>query len=73
VCQQAGVPLEAVSLQREYQEHVVGYLVQEAAAGRTPNPDIMCNSRIKFGVFHDQVGSHFLTWPRTTFLIGPPS
>ena len=59
VCGQAGVPLEAVSLQREYQEEVVGYLVGEAAAGRTPNPDIMCNSRIKFGVFHDRVGRHF--------------
>ena len=59
VCAQAGVPLEAVSLQREYQDEVVGYLVAEAAAGRTPNPDIMCNSRIKFGVFHDRVGTHF--------------
>ena len=59
VCEQAGVPLEAVSLQHEYQEHVVGYLIAEAAAGRTPNPDIMCNSRIKFGVFHDRVGTHF--------------
>ena len=59
VCQQAGVPLESISLQKEYSEHVVGYLLAEAAAGRTPNPDIMCNSRIKFGVFHDRVGRHF--------------
>ena len=59
VCKQAGVPLESVSLQHEYQEHVVGYLVNEAAAGRTPNPDVMCNSRIKFGVFHDRIGRHF--------------
>ena len=59
VCEQAGVPLEAVSLQKEYQERVVSYLVDESAAGRTPNPDIMCNSRIKFGVFHDRVGRHF--------------
>ena len=59
MCEQAGVPLEAISLQREYQERVVSYLVSEARAGRTPNPDIMCNSRIKFGVFHDRVGKHF--------------
>ena len=59
VCSQAGVPLEAISLQREYQDHVVSYLVDEAAAGRTPNPDVMCNSRIKFGVFHDRIGVHF--------------
>jgi len=59
VCEQAGVPLEAISLQREYSQHVVGYLLSEAAAGRTPNPDIMCNSRIKYGVFYDRVGRHF--------------
>jgi len=59
VCKQAGVPLEAISLQAEYQEQVVSYLVSEAAAGRTPNPDIMCNSRIKFGAFHDRIGQHF--------------
>ena len=59
VCNQAGVPLEAVSLQSEYQQQVVSYLVTEAATGRTPNPDIMCNSRIKFGVFHDRIGKHF--------------
>ena len=58
-CRQAGVPLESVSLQDEYQRHVVGYLVAEAAAGRTPNPDVMCNSRIKFGVFHERIGRHF--------------
>ena len=59
VCAQAGVPLEAVSLQEEYHSRVVSYLVDEAKAGRTPNPDIMCNSRIKFGAFHEQVGRHF--------------
>lgn len=54
-----GVPLEAVSLQREYWDQVVKYLIDESARGRTPNPDIMCNSRIKFGMFHDYVGRHF--------------
>ena len=42
-----------------YQASVVSYLLQTAAAGRTPNPDILCNSRIKFGVFHERVGRHF--------------
>ena len=59
VCAQAGVPLEAVSLQQEYQQEVVGYLVAEAEAGRTPNPDIMCNTRVKFGAFQRHVGRHF--------------
>jgi tRNA U34 2-thiouridine synthase MnmA/TrmU len=35
---------------------VVQYTLAEARAGRTPNPDIMCNSRVKFGTFYDYVG-----------------
>jgi len=50
---------QAVSLQREYWDQVVSYLITEAKEGRTPNPDIMCNSRIKFGMFYDYVGKHF--------------
>ncbi len=37
----------------------MSYLVNEARDGRTPNPDIMCNSRIKFGMFYDYVGKYF--------------
>lgn len=59
VCEQAGVPLEVVPLQHEYWEQVVSYTVREAREGRTPNPDVMCNSRIKFGMFYDHVGKHF--------------
>jgi tRNA (5-methylaminomethyl-2-thiouridylate)-methyltransferase len=57
VCDQAGVPLEQISLQREYQDRVISYTLQEARQGRTPNPDIMCNSRIKFGCFYDAIAS----------------
>lgn len=59
VCQQAGVQLETVSMQREYWERVVSYTIDEARRGRTPNPDIMCNTRVKFGAFYDEVGTHF--------------
>lgn len=59
VCEQAGVPLEVVPLQKEYWEQVVSYTIREAREGRTPNPDVMCNSRIKFGMFYDHVGKHF--------------
>ena len=59
VCDQLGVPLETVSLQKEYWDKVVQYTFDEARLGRTPNPDIMCNSRIKFGMFYDYVGRHF--------------
>ncbi|CAM9231192.1 unnamed protein product [Discosporangium mesarthrocarpum] len=59
VCRQCSVPLEVVSLQKEYWEHVVAYTVREAREGRTPNPDVMCNSRIKFGMFYDYIGKRF--------------
>lgn len=43
VAAQCKVPLEAVSMQKEYFDLVVGHTVAEAARGRTPNPDILCN------------------------------
>lgn len=55
VCEQVGVPLETISLQTEYKQRVISYTVQEASNGRTPNPDIMCNSRVKFGCFYDAI------------------
>jgi tRNA (5-methylaminomethyl-2-thiouridylate)-methyltransferase len=55
VCAQAGVPLETISLQDAYKERVISYTVSEAEHGRTPNPDIMCNSRIKFGCFYEAI------------------
>mmetsp|Transcript_5524 Transcript_5524/g.19010 ORF Transcript_5524/g.19010 Transcript_5524/m.19010 type:complete len:447 (+) Transcript_5524:84-1424(+) len=51
VAKQAGVPLEVVPLSTEYWDEVVKHTVGEVAKGRTPNPDVLCNSRIKFGAF----------------------
>lgn len=59
VCEQAGVPLRIVPLQREYYERVVGYALAELRAGRTPSPDIFCNRRIKFGLFPERIESEF--------------
>lgn len=58
-CAQLNVPLRVLSLQKEYHEKVVGYTVAEVRAGRTPNPDIFCNTWIKFGVFYDAIGQEF--------------
>lgn len=55
VCEHVGVPLESISLQEAYREKVISYTVSEAEQGRTPNPDIMCNSRVKFGCFYDAI------------------
>jgi tRNA-uridine 2-sulfurtransferase len=48
-----GTPIEAVNFAREYKERVFSYFLREYEAGRTPNPDILCNSEIKFKAFLD--------------------
>jgi hypothetical protein len=53
------VPLSVVPLTSEYWDHVVKHCVSEIHAGRTPNPDIFCNSRIKFGAFFDYLEAQF--------------
>lgn len=55
VCEQAEVPLEVVPFQKEYWERVVSYTVNEVKEGRTPNPDMLCNARIKFGAFYEYI------------------
>lgn len=59
VCEQLEVPLEIISLQKEYHEEVVAYTIAQVKSGRTPNPDILCNQRIKFGLFLDKIDSSF--------------
>ncbi|MDO8413188.1 MAG: tRNA 2-thiouridine(34) synthase MnmA [Gallionellaceae bacterium] len=46
-----GIPIEAVNFSKEYKERVFSYFLREYQAGRTPNPDILCNSEIKFKAF----------------------
>ena len=59
VCEQADVPLKVVSLQREYFDKVVSYTVNEVKHGRTPNPDVMCNNHIKFGLFFEKLDEEY--------------
>lgn len=59
VTDKLGVPLEIVPLQKEYWERVVQTAIDEVRAGRTPNPDMLCNARIKFGAFFDAIGERF--------------
>jgi len=48
-----GVDLEAVNFSAEYKERVFAEFLREYAAGRTPNPDVLCNAEIKFRAFLD--------------------
>ena len=53
VCDVLGIDLEVVNFSAEYKERVFADFLQEYEAGRTPNPDILCNSEIKFRCFLD--------------------
>ena len=50
VCTLLGVPLHRVNFAREYREQVFEHFLAEHRKGRTPNPDVLCNREIKFGV-----------------------
>jgi tRNA-specific 2-thiouridylase len=48
---QLGIPLKVYDFQKNYKQKVVDYMLAEYQAGRTPNPDIMCNEEVKFKLF----------------------
>lgn len=58
VAAKLNIPLITLDFEKEYKQEVFQYFVQEYSAGRTPNPDILCNEVIKFGVFLDYALSH---------------
>lgn len=51
VAEKLGIPFQAIDLSEEYRERIVDYMFGEYEAGRTPNPDILCNREIKFDIF----------------------
>lgn len=53
VCVHLGIPFLTLDLEKEYKKEVVDYMISEYRAGRTPNPDVMCNRYVKFGGFFD--------------------
>lgn len=53
VADQLGIPLDTVNFADEYWERVFAHFLDEYSAGRTPNPDILCNKEIKFNAFLD--------------------
>jgi tRNA-uridine 2-sulfurtransferase len=62
VAQHLGIPFYALNLEAEFRE-IIDYFVDEYTVGRTPNPCVMCNNKIKFGKLFDyanSVGAEFL-------------
>lgn len=49
ICHKLGVPFVAIDLRKEFRNHVIAYFKREYLLGRTPNPCIVCNHRVKFG------------------------
>ncbi len=58
VAERIGIEFHVVNLMQEYRERVVAYLLDGYARGLTPNPDIMCNREVKFGVFRAWAKDH---------------
>lgn len=63
VCKKIGISYYTVNFAKEYRENVFSDFLKESLAGRTPNPDILCNREIKFKVFFEkakELGADFL-------------
>ncbi len=58
VCAHLGVPFLECDLEATYRDEVAMYMIDEYKKGRTPNPDVMCNKKVKFGGFLDFALDH---------------
>lgn len=59
IAAQLGVPFEVMPMQQEYWDLIIDYTLREVQAGRTPNPDMMCNKLFKFGAFDERAGHEY--------------
>jgi tRNA-specific 2-thiouridylase len=65
VCESLGIALHRVSFAAQYRDRVFKLFLREYAAGRTPNPDVLCNREIKFGVCLDYLQRLGASWIAT--------
>jgi tRNA-specific 2-thiouridylase len=65
VCDRLDIPLHRVSFAAEYRERVFAHFLREYASGRTPNPDVLCNREIKFGVCLEYMHRLGASWVAT--------
>ncbi len=65
VCDRIGIDLDAVSFAERYRERVFARFLADYEAGRTPNPDVLCNSEIKFRAFLDYALAQGAAWIAT--------
>ncbi|HEY2679167.1 MAG TPA: tRNA 2-thiouridine(34) synthase MnmA [Steroidobacteraceae bacterium] len=69
-CDVLGIALHRVSFAEQYRERVFSHFLREYAAGRTPNPDVLCNREIKFGVCMDYMQRLGAAWIATGHYAG---
>lgn len=63
VCDELSIPLHRVDFSREYRERVFARFLADYAAGKTPNPDVLCNREVKFAPFREhaiRLGADFI-------------
>lgn len=65
VAEQIDIPLHPINFAAEYWDSVFEDFLSEYAAGRTPNPDVLCNRNIKFAVFQDYAETRGADWIAT--------
>lgn len=53
-----GIPFQSLDMREEYREKVVTYFFETYKRGATPNPDVVCNREVKFGLFYDWASAH---------------
>jgi len=58
VCAQLDIPFLECDAEEAYKKNVAEYMIEEYKKGRTPNPDVMCNREVKFGVFWEFAKKH---------------
>lgn len=59
IARKYGCKLEIIDLHQDYWDNVVAYTIDKVRKGYTPNPDVMCNKLIKFGIFEERAGYQF--------------
>ena len=63
VAEHLGIPFQVIDFSEQYKERIVDYMFREYEAGRTPNPDVLCNREVKFDLFLDlalQLGADYV-------------
>ena len=60
VAKEIGIPFKVVDLRKYFKEKIINYFIEEYKLGNTPNPCVLCNKEIKFGLFLKELNADFI-------------